>query len=157
MTFGGNEMAGYHTSPGTHLGAMIDTRHSHLDNAGYSLDQKALAMKSMAEPEELVQSLLEEERWRQILSSLVVCFFARGIYIPEVVSRALQVSGLNTSQDDLIRIGKEILMEKYLFKFREGFSFEILHFPKRIFELSTPVDDIREEYLLRAMAEVKRQ
>ena len=154
LTFGGNEMAGYHTGPGTHLGAMIGARHSHLDNAGYSLDQKALTMKSIVEPEELVQSLLEEERWRQILSSLVVCFFARGIYSPEVVSRALQVSGLNTSQDDLIRIGKEIYHEKYLFKVREGFSFESLHFPKRIFELSTPIGDIREEYLHRAMMEV---
>jgi aldehyde:ferredoxin oxidoreductase len=157
LTFGGNEMAGYHTGPGTHLGAMIGARHSHLDNAGYSLDQKALTTKSMVEPEELVQSLLEEERWRQILSSLVVCFFARGIYSPEVVSRALQVSGLSASQDDLIRIGKEILTEKTLFKVREGFSFDHLRFPKRIFELSTPVGDIREEYLLRAMAEVKRQ
>ena len=157
LTFGGNEMAGYHTGPGTHLGAMIGARHSHLDNAGYSVDQKALTMKSMVGPEELVQSLLEEERWRQILSSLVVCFFARGIYIPEVVSRALQVSGLNISQDDLIRIGKEIHQEKYLFKVREGFSFDSLHFPKRIFELTTPVGDIREEYLHRAMADVKRQ
>jgi aldehyde:ferredoxin oxidoreductase len=157
LTFGGNEMAGYHTGPGTHLGAMIGARHSHLDNAGYSLDQKALTTKSTTEPEALVQSLLEEERWRQILSSLVVCFFARGIYSPEVVSRALQVSGLSASQEDLIRIGKEILTEKTLFKVREGFSFDHLRFPKRIFELSTPVGDIQEEYLLRAMAEVKRQ
>lgn len=157
LTFGGNEMAGYHTGPGAHLGAMIGARHSHLDNAGYSLDQKALTTKSKTEPEALVQSLLEEERWRQILSSLVVCFFARGIYSPEVVTRALQVSGLSASQEDLIRIGKEILTEKTLFKVREGFSFDHLRFPKRIFELSTPVGDIQEEYLLRAMAEVKRQ
>jgi aldehyde:ferredoxin oxidoreductase len=157
LTFGGNEMAGYHTGPGTHLGAMIGARHSHLDNAGYSLDQKALTTKPRVEPEALVQSLLEEERWRQILSSLVVCFFARGIYSPEVVSRALQVSGLSASQDDLIRIGKEILTEKTLFKVREGFSFDHLRFPKRIFELSTPVGDIQEEYLRRAMAEAKRE
>jgi aldehyde:ferredoxin oxidoreductase len=157
LTFGGNEMAGYHTGPGAHLGVMIGARHSHLDNAGYSVDQKALTMKSMVGPEELVQSLLEEERWRQILSSLVICFFARGIYTPEVVSRALQTSGLNITQDDLIRIGKEIYREKYLFKVREGFSFDSLHFPRRIFELTTPVGEIREEYLRRAMEEVKRQ
>jgi aldehyde:ferredoxin oxidoreductase len=157
LTFGGNEMAGYHTGPGAHLGVMIGARHSHLDNAGYSVDQKALTMKSMVGPEELVQSLLEEEHWRQILSSLVICFFARGIYTPEVVSRALQAAGLNITQEDLIRIGKEIYREKYLFKVREGFSFDSLHFPRRIFELTTPVGEIREEYLRRAMEEVKRQ
>jgi aldehyde:ferredoxin oxidoreductase len=157
LTFGGNEMAGYHTGPGAHLGTMIGARHSHLDNAGYSVDQKALTMKSMLEPEALVQSLLEEERWRQILSSLVICFFARGIYTPETVSRALQVSGLQTSQDDLARIGKEILREKNLFKVREGFSFDNLRFPKRIFELTTPVGDIQEGYLHRAMEEAKRE
>jgi aldehyde:ferredoxin oxidoreductase len=157
LTFGGNEMAGYHTGPGTHIGAMIGARHSHLDNAGYSLDQKALTMTSKAEPEALVQSLLEEERWRQILSSLVVCFFARGIYTPEVVSRALQVSGLQSSQGDLARIGKEILREKNLFKIREGFSFDTLRFPRRIFEMTTPIGDIQEEYLRRAMEEAKRE
>ncbi|MBM4315319.1 MAG: aldehyde:ferredoxin oxidoreductase, partial [Deltaproteobacteria bacterium] len=157
LTFGGNEMAGYHTGPGTHIGAMVGARHSHLDNAGYSLDQKALTMTSKAEPEALVQSLLEEERWRQILSSLVVCFFARGIYTPEVVSGALQVSGLQSSQGDLARIGKEILREKNLFKIREGFSIDSLHFPRRIFEMTTPVGDIQEEYLRRAMEEAKRE
>jgi aldehyde:ferredoxin oxidoreductase len=157
LTFGGNEMAGYHTGPGAHLGFMIGARHSHLDNAGYSVDQKALTMQSPMGPEALVQSLLEEERWRQILSSLVICFFARGIYTPEIVSRALQVSGLETSQDDLARIGKEILREKNLFKIREGFSLDKLRFPKRIFEMTTPVGDIREGYLHAAMEEAKRE
>jgi aldehyde:ferredoxin oxidoreductase len=157
LTFGGNEMAGYHTGPGAHLGTMIGARHSHLDNAGYAADQKALSTGSIAEPEALVQSLLEEEGWRQILSSLVICFFARGIYTPEMVSRALRVSGLQISQDDFIRTGKEILREKNFFKVREGFSLDNLHFPKRIFELTTPAGDIQEGYLHRAMAEAKRE
>ena len=36
---------------------------------------------------------LAEECWRQVLSSLVVCFFARGIYQPELVVRALAGGG----------------------------------------------------------------
>jgi aldehyde:ferredoxin oxidoreductase len=35
--------------------------------------------------EDAVCKLRDEESWRQILSSLVVCFFARGIYDPETV------------------------------------------------------------------------
>lgn len=157
LTFGGNEMAGYHTGPGTHVGAMIGARHSHLDNAGYSMDQKALTTTAKTEPEALVRSLLEEEQWRQILSSLVVCFFARGIYTPEVVSRALQACGLNIPPEGLGPIGKEIHQEKMRFKFREGFSFDRLRFPKRIFEATTPLGDIDEGYLLRALEEAKRQ
>ncbi|MEW6333626.1 MAG: aldehyde ferredoxin oxidoreductase family protein [Thermodesulfobacteriota bacterium] len=157
LTFGGNEMAGYHTGPGTHLGAMIGARHSHLDNAGYSADQKALTTTSKTEPEALVRSLIEEEQWRQILSSLVVCFFARGIYTPEVVSRALQVCGQDVPAGDLLQIGKEILREKMRFKLREGFSFDRLRFPKRIFEAPTPLGDIDQGYLQRGMEEAKRQ
>ena len=90
LSFGGNEMPGYHTGPGAHLGAIIGARHSHLDNAGYGIDQKTLVNQKMR-PEELIDTLLEEERWRQVLSSLVVCFFARGIYSPELVTRLLGV------------------------------------------------------------------
>src|SRR5512136_2678984 len=43
LTFGGNEMPGYHTGPACHLGWLTGARHSHLDSAGYSLDQKAAA------------------------------------------------------------------------------------------------------------------
>jgi len=33
LTFGGNEMPGYHTGPGAHLGYLTGARHSHLDSA----------------------------------------------------------------------------------------------------------------------------
>jgi len=155
LTFGGNEMAGYHTGPGSHLGFLMGARHSHLDNAGYSVDQNILLKKSMP-PEELAQSLLAEERWRQILSSLVVCFFARGIYNPELVSRTLRISGMNISPDDLARIGKETHREKYLFKVREGFSFASLRLPRRIFEVASPAGAIEEEYLRKALALVEK-
>jgi aldehyde:ferredoxin oxidoreductase len=47
-------------------------RHSHLDNAGYSVDQNQLVKEKIG-PEKLAESLLAEERWRQILSSLLFC------------------------------------------------------------------------------------
>jgi aldehyde:ferredoxin oxidoreductase len=57
LAFGGNEMPGYHTGPAAHLGVLIGARHSHLDNAGYSLDQKVLA-KNLVSPRELAETLL---------------------------------------------------------------------------------------------------
>jgi aldehyde:ferredoxin oxidoreductase len=97
LAFGGNEMPGYHTGYAAHIGFQVGTRHSHLDNAGYSIDQK---FKKLSQAD-LAEALLNEERWRQVLSSLVICFFARNIYQPEIVSKALQSAGQEFSVDDL--------------------------------------------------------
>jgi len=69
LTFGGNEMAGYHAGPATHLGYLTGARHSHLDSAGYSLDQKAGAKGETLTPAGVARGLLEEERWRQVLTA----------------------------------------------------------------------------------------
>lgn len=156
LSFGGNEMPGYHTGPGSHLGALIGARHSHLDNAGYSIDQTTLVKKQLS-PDEVAQSLLTEEHWRQILSSIVVCFFARGIYSPEVVSKALHLAGFDFSPADLDGIGKEIYREKYRFKTREGFSLDDLRIPKRIFETPSPVGKLDEEFIRKAIEHVKKE
>lgn len=156
LSFGGNEMSGYHTGPAAHLGVLIGARHSHLDNAGYSYDQKVIA-KRMPEPEEMVKELITEERWRQVLSSLVVCFFARGVYTAEIILRALQVAGFDLTAADLDRLGKEIHQAKYRFKMREGFSFENLRLPKRIFETPAPFGRVDEGFVKKAIAAAKRE
>ncbi len=146
LAFGGNEMPGYHTGPAAHIGFMTGARHSHLDNAGYSIDQKVLSEKTLT-PKQLSDMLLKEEQWRQILSSLVVCFFARGIYTPEIVQNALKVTGFELSCDEIERIGIRILAEKNRFKIREGFKPEELRIPKRIFETSTPLGMLDENFI----------
>ncbi|MGE5583959.1 MAG: aldehyde ferredoxin oxidoreductase C-terminal domain-containing protein, partial [Bacillota bacterium] len=146
LAFGGNEMPGYHTGPGAYLGFLVGARHSHLDNAGYSIDQKVLTKRQVG-PDELAREILKEERWRQVLSSLVVCFFARGIYQPETASAALHVGGFDLAPEDLQRIGTEIHGRKYAFKIREGFSFDSLRVPGRIFSVSSPVGQLDETYM----------
>ncbi|MEM1993916.1 MAG: aldehyde ferredoxin oxidoreductase family protein [Nitrososphaerales archaeon] len=138
LAFGGNEMPGYHTGPAAHIGYLTGARHSHLDSAGYSLDQKLLASKVSPTPSSVADTLFEEEAWRQILSTLVVCFFSREIYKPEVVQKALKVIGWDLSLDNLKSIGYEILALKHEFKRREGFNAETLRIPKRILETPTP-------------------
>jgi len=150
LAFGGNEMPGYHTGPGAHIGALIGARHSHLDNAGYSVDQKILSEKQIS-PEELVGTLLAEERWRQTLSSLVICFFARGIYQPDTICKSLHSAGFDLTPEDLYRIGEEIHREKYRFKIREGFSLENPRLPGRIFETESPVGKLDEEFIRKAI------
>ncbi|HUT90550.1 MAG TPA: aldehyde ferredoxin oxidoreductase family protein [Thermoguttaceae bacterium] len=155
LAFGGNEMPGYHTGPAAHVGFLVGARHSHLDNAGYSIDQKTLVTKRMP-PEELARAVISEEAWRQVLSSLVVCFFARGIYKPEIVSQALQAAGVGLAPDDLDRVGDLIYREKYRFKFREGFSLEDVRIPKRIFETPSLVREWDEAYVRSTVEEVRK-
>jgi len=126
-----------------------------LDNAGYSVDQKILAKKAVS-PGELADILLEEERWRQVLSSLVVCFFARGIYSPDIVSKLLRLSGFEVETKDLGEIGDAVYREKYRFKKREGFSLDKLRIPKRIHETSSPVQPFDEAFVRQALDHVRR-
>ena len=159
LAFGGNEMPGYHTGPAAHAGYLLGLRHSHLDNAGYSVDQKAVQGEKR-KPEELAKTLIHEESWRQVLSSLVVCFFARGIYTPEKTVRALELCGRGLTVDDLYAIGGRIYRVKFAFKEREGFSLDCLRFPQRIFETPSPSGKFDEDYLKRvtkAAAQLIRQ
>ena len=151
LAFGGNEMAGYHTGPACHLTHLGGARHSHLDNAGYGVDQRLAARGETMSPEPMAQALLEEERWRQILASLVVCFFARGVYTPEVVLHALETVGWERSEEDLAELGAETLRRKHAFKEREGFDPARLRVPKRILETPTPLGDIDARFLSEAL------
>lgn len=156
LAFGGNEMPGYHTGPGAHIGVLTGARHSHLDNAGYSVDQKVLTKKQL-NPEELAEALLAEERQRQVLSSLVICFFAREIYQIDTVLKALHSAGFDLVPEDLYRIGEEIHRAKYRFKTREGFSLDNLRLPKRIFETPSPIGKLDKEFIRKTIEHFKKE
>lgn len=147
LAFGGNEMPGYHTGPGCHLGYLTGARHSHLDSAGYSVDQTFTAQGKPFEPRELAETLLEEERWRQVLTSLVICLFARRVYEPDIIVDALAAVGYETTKEELVDLGACILREKYAFKRREGFKMEDLRLPERIFETPSPAGPFDEDLM----------
>jgi aldehyde:ferredoxin oxidoreductase len=154
LALGGNEMPGYHTGPGAHVGCLMGARHSHLDNAGYSVDQKAL-VKGKLSPEELGDALLEEESWRQILSSIVICFFAREIYDRDTVLNCLQTAGFDLDEEQLLKTGRDIHREKFRFKTREGFTFDGLRIPERILNTKAPAPGLSEEYIRAALDHVR--
>ena len=146
LAFGGNEMPGYHAGYATHIGYLIGLRHSHLDNAGYALDQK---IREYPPPEELVDKLVKEECWRQVLSSLVVCFFARGVYKPEIVSKAFKPLGYEISEDELEKYGEEIYREKLKLKVEMGFKKPRI--PERIFEVECLHGKLERDYIEKAL------
>jgi len=147
LAFGSNEMAGYHTGPLFYGTLLTGARHSHLDSAGYSFDEKNVKSHLTPTPEDGASMILNEEIWRQILTSLVICLFARGIYDEKIVKDALSIVGLNMDGVTLKQKGLEILRMKYEFKLREGFDPKNLRIPKRITETETPLGKIDEEYL----------
>ena len=156
LHFGGNEMPGYHTGPGALLTYLSGSRHSHLDSVGYALDQELLSQGKTLSPREMAQRLLREEARRQVLSSLVVCFFARNLYDEQTISAALGTLGMDFSPEDLERLGMEILRRKFAFKVREGFSLGNLKIPKRALEAPTPFGRVSEEFLREALLEMEK-
>ncbi len=152
LTFGRNEMPGYHTGPACHLGYLTGARHSHLDSAGYSLDQKAAAKGETLTPDGVASALLKEERWRQVLTSLVICLFARGIYTEEAVIKALGVAGFERTAEDLVGLGVDTLKRKNAFKAREGFRLDDMRIPARILETPSPLGAIDETFVRQALA-----
>ena len=107
-------------------------RHSHLDNAGYSIDQKA-AKKPM-DLEMMVDEIIKEDNSRGVFNCLVGCLFARGVYTEENIMDALGAVGIIKTKEDLQDLGKRIFDEKYKFKVQEGFDLSRVRMPNRFYE-----------------------
>jgi len=150
-----NELSGYHTGPASHLTHITGARHSHLDSAGYSIDQKLLLEKRSMEPLDMAKALFEEEAIRQVLSSLVVCFFARNVYTLERISRCLKVFGWNLDDKELLELGKKILREKNMLKREMGFDMENYRLPKRVLEVPTPLGHLDASYIKKTVEHFK--
>ena len=140
---GAQGLAGYHTGYANILGHHIGARHSHLDNAGYSVDQKGAAKLT---DEQIVDRLLAEECERNMLTSLAICLFARNVYDRETVRKALATIDINMSDEELARVGREIAAIKLRIKARLGYDPLAQPLPKRLFETPSmygPLDPAR--------------
>jgi len=157
MAFNKVEPAGYITGPLFFISLAIGSRHSHLDAGGYSIDQKIFSKgEKLPNPAEAVEKIAEEEAWRQILSSLVICLFARAIYTPKVVVDALKTLGYDYDEEKLRKLGWRIYLEKQKIKRREGFKPSGLRIPGRILATPTPLGKISKEYIEEALREFEK-
>ncbi|OEF97869.1 aldehyde ferredoxin oxidoreductase N-terminal domain-containing protein [Desulfuribacillus alkaliarsenatis] len=158
MTMGKTEMAGYHTGHAHVIGQSIGARHSHLDNAGYSVDQKH--RKDQGKPEthkKMIRELIDEECWRNVLTSVGVCLFARNIYTPERVIKALAATGCKVNEQQLNELGKDIYKLKHRLRTDLGFNIDELRFPKRFFETKSLIGQLSEETIQSMLDEYKQQ
>jgi aldehyde:ferredoxin oxidoreductase len=150
MTFGGNGPAGYLTGYASVLGTIVGARHSHNNNAGYDIDQRRLHQKM--DEDKILKELRQENEWRYLLTSLVVCLFARRIYNERRIVDALKAVGIERSVKELETLGATVHKRAFDFKFREGFDFSKLRIPQRAFESAT-ANGKMDETKLKAMLE----
>ncbi|MEN2995296.1 MAG: aldehyde ferredoxin oxidoreductase family protein [Thermodesulfovibrio sp.] len=155
LVYGKNEMPGYHTGYGAHIGYLFGARHSHLDSAGYAIDKDAMTNPKILD--NLAERILKEEQWRQILSSLVICFFAREIYNIDVVRKCLRFSGFDLTEDEVLRIAKEIYIDKYRFKIKCGFDIDNLSLPKRVFETPSSLGLLDRDFVEKAVSLIREK
>ncbi len=133
--FNKNEAPGYMTGPDAFVGYAVGVRHSHLDCAGYSTDQKFLGRDQ--DPEKEVKMMYEESLWRMVTNSLVTCLFARNTYTPNIVEKGLKLLGYDVDLQWLARTSRLIHGMKYLLKEKLGFEFEKLELPAKLTRIYT--------------------
>lgn len=125
-----NEMPQYHTGYGSIVGYVCGARHSHLDNGGYSLDQK---MKEF-DKDALIDNLFKEEVNRNIINSMIGCLFARGLYDNPTILKALAAVGIDMTEEGLNETAERICATKLRIKRKLGFNECDVEVPKRILE-----------------------
>ncbi|MBN1134581.1 MAG: aldehyde ferredoxin oxidoreductase family protein [Methanosarcinaceae archaeon] len=146
---GGLEIPGYHTGLGNIIGLTGGVRHSHLDNAGYSADQKAF--KNGLSDEEIIDLLIYQDDLRGVLNSLTICLFSQAIYTYDTIIEALEAIGIKKSKNELMKLGRDIFMAKYKLKRKFGFSLDDVKFPSRFFETATTNGMIDEKRVKKAV------
>ncbi|SPQ01693.1 Putative aldehyde ferredoxin oxidoreductase [Candidatus Sulfobium mesophilum] len=129
----GQEMAGYATGETFFVSQALGLRHSHLDSGGYSYDQKPKG-KTV---EDAVKFLINDEKGRVFLTSMVSCLFARGVYTDEVLGNCLRSVGYGTLADSMDSVAGEIQKLRWKMRVRTGYLPESVSIPKRFTEITT--------------------
>jgi aldehyde:ferredoxin oxidoreductase len=131
---GGQGIAGYWTGYAHVMGHLLGARHSHLDNAGYAIDQTLDPYTDEA----IVQRIITDEAERIVQTSMAICLFARGVYDLDTIHRALGSMGIERSVDELRVMGERIYWERVRLRERLGFTARAQEVPRRFYETPTP-------------------
>jgi aldehyde:ferredoxin oxidoreductase len=138
---GGQGIAGYWTGYAHVLGHLLGARHSHLDNAGYAIDQKLEPYT----PQAIIDRIIADESERIVQTSTAICLFARGVYDLKTISQALGSVGIQQSPDELRAMGERLYWERVTLRERLGFEARLEDIPQRFFQTPTPRGQLEPE------------
>ncbi len=139
----GQEMAGYATGEVFFTSQALGFRHSHLDSSGYSFDQK----EKGKDPAKAVDFLVKDEQGRVLLTSMVACLFARGVYTDALLAECLKSVGYGALADNLGRVSKNIQQLRWRTRIATGYRPENVEIPKRFLEITTGKGPMDAAYL----------
>jgi aldehyde:ferredoxin oxidoreductase len=136
-------MGGYATGEVFFASQALGLRHSHLDSSGYSYDQK----HKDQDVEAAVDFLVKDEQGRALLTSMVSCLFARGVYSDELLAGCLRAVGYTTLADTMEPVSLDIQKLRWKVRFATGFDPSKVEIPKRFTEITTWKGKIDGQYL----------
>jgi aldehyde:ferredoxin oxidoreductase len=139
----GQEMAGYATGEVFFVSQALGLRHSHLDAGGYSWDQKG----KETDVSGAVQFLMQDEQARVLLTSMVSCLFARGVYGDQLLSDCLRSVGYTALADGMSTVSRHVQNLRWRIRLRTGFDPRTVPIPKRFLEVETWRGRINGAYL----------
>jgi len=139
----GQEMGGYATGEVFFVSQALGLRHSHLDAGGYAYDQK----NKEPDVNGAVQFLIDDERARVLLTSMVSCLFARGVYGEQVLSDCLRSVGYTALADSTGIVSSHVQRLRWQTRLRTGFDPHTVTIPKRFLEVETWKGKINGNYL----------
>ena len=138
---GGQGIAGYWTGYAHVLGHLLGARHSHLDNAGYAIDQKLEPYTNEA----IIDRIIADECERIVQTSTAICLFARGVYDLDTISQALASVGIERSPEELQSMGERVYWERVRLRERLGFGARVEDVPQRFYQTPTPRGQLEPE------------
>jgi aldehyde:ferredoxin oxidoreductase len=139
----GQEMAGYATGETFFVSESLSFRHSHLDSSAYSADQKPQDLDAA----KIVAGFVKDEASRTVLTSMVGCLFARGVYSTERLQQALTSLGYADTAANLDTAGNTIQRLRWRLRMRSGYAPMQAKIPKRYTEVVTWKGPINAEFM----------
>lgn len=139
----GQEMAGYATGETFFASQSLSFRHSHLDTGAYGYDQK----KHDKDPDKAVAYLVKDEQERVLLTSLVSCLFARGVYKKELLAECLACVDLPDLAQNMDAAAEQMQRLRWRMRLATGYVPEKTSVPKRFLKVETWAGKMDPTYL----------
>jgi aldehyde:ferredoxin oxidoreductase len=139
----GQEMGGYATGEVFFISQALGLRHSHLDAGGYSYDQKQKG-KDVAQA---VEFLVQDEKARVLLTSMVSCLFAREVYKEAVLAECLNAVGYRDLAENVESVARRVQQMRWQVRMKTGFDPESVKIPERFKQVVTWKGPMDTNYL----------